>query len=170
MGPRKSSDVDFVGVVEGKPKPPPNRKPTYDELVEQVARLEGQLDAANRGREAWFKRHEELEEHIANKAVEGLHLYAENVEWVVNDIAELGVKIGEQFFFLYKGRSLVYGDNEHDDGRTMRWRPVYKREFGECCHPPPVTEYSRDRGERNPDGTYTFGNEEDWKDMTCEGP
>jgi hypothetical protein len=25
------------------------------------------------------------------------------VEWVVNDNAELGVKIGKQFFWLYKG-------------------------------------------------------------------
>lgn len=58
-----------------------------------------------------------------------------DVEWVVNDDAELGVKIGEQFFFLYKGESLVYETGRHDDGRPMMWRHVGKREFGECCHP-----------------------------------
>ena len=63
------------------------------------------------------------------------HLTEDDVEWVVNDNAELGVKIGAQFFFLYKGESLVYRDVLHDDGRPMQWRPVKKREFGECCHP-----------------------------------
>lgn len=70
-------------------------------------------------------------------------LSAEDVQWVTNDIAELGVKIGNQFFFLYKGESLVYGalDSDptippvHDDGTPMHWRPIYKREFGECVHP-----------------------------------
>lgn len=56
-------------------------------------------------------------------------------EWVVNDNAELGVKIGDRFYFLYKGNSLVYRDGKHDDGRQMFWRLVGKREFGECCHP-----------------------------------
>jgi hypothetical protein len=74
-------------------------------------------------------------------------LDAEQVEWVVNDIAELGVKIGNQFFWLYKGHSLVYGHseeeraagvclNEDTDPPTKHmWRPVFKREFGECCYP-----------------------------------
>jgi len=59
----------------------------------------------------------------------------EQVEWVVNDNAELGVKIGNQFFWLYKGRSLVYENGKHDDGTPILWRPVGKREFGECCNP-----------------------------------
>lgn len=50
----------------------------------------------------------------------------DDVEWVVNDLAELGVKIGDKFFFLYKGESYCGGD---------RWRRVFKREFGECQHP-----------------------------------
>lgn len=62
-------------------------------------------------------------------------LHADDVQWVVNDNAELGVKIGDQFFFLYKGDSLVYDPPEHDDGKPMHWRAVGKREFGECCHP-----------------------------------
>ena len=55
-----------------------------------------------------------------------MRLKQEQVEWVVNDQAELGVKIGDQFFFLYKGRSYKGGE---------KWRYVGKREFGECCHP-----------------------------------
>jgi hypothetical protein len=60
---------------------------------------------------------------------------ADRVEWVVNDSGELGVKIGNQFFFMYKGHSLVYDSAKHDDGSQMRWRLIGKREFGECCHP-----------------------------------
>lgn len=60
---------------------------------------------------------------------------ANSVEWVVNDLAELGVKIGNRFFFLYKGDSLQYEAGMHDDGTPIRWRPVGKREFGECCYP-----------------------------------
>lgn len=62
-------------------------------------------------------------------------LTGEQVEWVTNDNAELGVKIGQQFFFLYKGASLVYEEALHDDGTPMMWRKVGKREFGECCYP-----------------------------------
>lgn len=64
------------------------------------------------------------------------NLQESQVEWVVNSLAELGVKIGNQFFFLYKGGSLVYSSpaDEHSSG-PMMWRPVFKREFGECCHP-----------------------------------
>ncbi len=50
----------------------------------------------------------------------------DSVQWVVNEMAELGVKIGDQFFFLYKGNSMKSGS---------KWRFVGKREFGECCHP-----------------------------------
>jgi hypothetical protein len=59
----------------------------------------------------------------------------DDVQWVVNDIGELGVKIGDRFFWLYKGYSLVYTKGKHDDGTPMKWRPVGKREFGEVCHP-----------------------------------
>jgi hypothetical protein len=60
----------------------------------------------------------------------------DQVEWVVNSLGELGVKIGQQFFFLYKGRSLVYKDAVHEsDGTPMLWRMVGKREFGEVQHP-----------------------------------
>jgi hypothetical protein len=78
-----------------------------------------------------------------NERLRNRRLSDDDVQWVTNDIAELGVKIGDQFFFLYKGESLVYGALDpdptvppvHDDGTPMHWRPVFKREFGECAHP-----------------------------------
>lgn len=51
----------------------------------------------------------------------------EDIEWVVNDLAELGVRIEGKCYFLYKGRSL--------EGSGKYYRLVGKREFGECCHP-----------------------------------
>lgn len=62
-------------------------------------------------------------------------LSKEDVEWIVNDKGELGVMINNQAFFLYKGESFVYEDGLHDDSRPMQYRPVFKREFGECCYP-----------------------------------
>lgn len=65
----------------------------------------------------------------------------DNPEWIVNDLGELGVKVGHRFFFLYKGNSLEYGKNcagetaLHEDGTPMRYRIVGKREFGETCWP-----------------------------------
>lgn len=97
-------------------------------------------------------------------------LKPEQVEWVVNDLAELGVKIGDQFFWLYKGSSLVYGTddksraagvalNEDTDPPTKHmWRPVFKREFGECAHPINHADYSRI-------GTVSLDDSDDWKEM-----
>lgn len=97
-------------------------------------------------------------------------LKAEDVQWVVNDLAELGVKIGGQFFWLYKGYSLVYGtdaderalgvalNKDTDPPVPHRWRPVFKREFGECAHP---INYS------NPEliGTVSPDDSDDWQDL-----
>ena len=102
-------------------------------------------------------------------------LSADDVEWVVNDLAELGVKIGDQFFFCYKGYSLVYGAlNEdptlppvHEDsdpsvgyalGDRMKWRPVNKREFGECIHPINYADLTRI-------GTVDINDGLDWLDI-----
>ena len=95
-----------------------------------------------------------------------LHLEDEDVEWVVNDGAELGVKIGNQFFFLYKGRSIVYEDGKHDDGTPMRWRPVFKREFGECCHPV-LPDYFKEGWSQK--DRYTHGDDELWEDLPATG-
>lgn len=57
------------------------------------------------------------------------------IKWVVNDMAELGVKINGKCYFLYKGDSIVYEDGKHEDGTDILHRLVGKREFGECCHP-----------------------------------
>jgi hypothetical protein len=157
--PRKGGEPDLTGSA-AKPR---NRKPTYDELAEMVAQLEPEVARLNLVINHIHADKQELNAKYLASRTADLHLEEGNVEWVVNDIGELGVKIGNQFFFLYKGRSLVYGDR--DPGPTMRWRLVYKREFGEVCHPPPKTQYSFDRGELNQDGTYTFGNEEDWQDL-----
>jgi hypothetical protein len=58
------------------------------------------------------------------------------IEWIVNDNGELGVKTQGRCFFLYKGYSLEYKEGTHDDGTEMKYRGVFKREFGECCISP----------------------------------
>lgn len=58
--------------------------------------------------------------------------------WVVNNNGDLGVYVNNQYYFLYKGDSLVY-ENEYDSNGDkkfrMRVRRVEKREFGESCNP-----------------------------------
>jgi hypothetical protein len=71
-------------------------------------------------------------------------------QWIVNDIGELGVKINERFFFLYKGESLEYEDGTHDDGTPILYRIVGKREFGETQWP---QKWVLDG--RRPEGRYT---------------
>lgn len=102
-------------------------------------------------------------------------LNQDDVQWVVNDIAELGVKIGDQFFWMYKGGSLVYGtddDNvkdgivQHDDGGNMHWRPVFKREFGECCHPVNYADL-RACGYPHLIGTVSLQDSDEWKPLPC---
>ncbi|WP_290872075.1 hypothetical protein [Aquabacterium sp.] len=85
------------------------------------------------------------------------------VGWIVNDNAELGVKIGNQFFFLYKGRSLVYEPAQHDDGSPLMWRPVGKREFGECCHPVNYADPTKI-------GTVRLDDGNEWKEVAARRP
>lgn len=54
---------------------------------------------------------------------------SEDVQWIVNNLGELGVLIHGQAFFLYKGQSLQYSSKEE----ANQYRPVGKREFGETC-------------------------------------
>lgn len=74
---------------------------------------------------------------LKRRIEDGQRLNEDDVQWIVNSIAELGVLINGQAFFLYKGRSLVYetAESEDSEGGIMMYRPVFKREFGECCHP-----------------------------------
>lgn len=87
-----------------------------------------------------------------------------DVQWVVNDNAELGVKIGNQFFWMYKGRSLVYDDGLHDDGTPMHWRPVFKREFGECCHPVNYEDL-RKCGYPHVIGQVSLDDDDEWQEL-----
>lgn len=56
-------------------------------------------------------------------------LCSTDVEWIVNDLGEIGVKIGYQQFFLYKGESFMYSSKEEDGPST--YRLIGKRELGE---------------------------------------
>jgi hypothetical protein len=49
------------------------------------------------------------------------------VQWIVNNLGELGVLIHGQAFFLYKRDSIQYDTY----GEVNAYRPVEKREFGE---------------------------------------
>ena len=84
-------------------------------------------------------------------------LNKQDVEWVVNDAAELGVKIGTQFFWLYKGESLVY---TNDPDAPKKYRRVGRVEFGVCCHPVDMV----DRSKMNDYDEYTAG--EEWEELT----
>lgn len=112
--------------------------------------------------------HEEVDELVATIYAERRalspppdveRLTADDVEWVVNDLAELGVKIGNQFFFCYKGHSLIYDDGTHDDGRPMMWRPIFKREFGECVHPINYRDFTKI-------GTVSLNDSDEWKPLS----
>lgn len=58
---------------------------------------------------------------------ENQELEDKDVQWIVNDLGELGVKVRDRYFFMYKGRSYFAGE---------KWRPIFKREFGETCQSP----------------------------------
>lgn len=62
-------------------------------------------------------------------------ILASEVQWVVNDSTELGVKIHDQFFFMYRGRSLVYPTGKYETGDPRKWRHIGQLEFGESVTP-----------------------------------
>lgn len=74
------------------------------------------------------------------KSDKNLNLSLDDVQWVVNEGAELGVKIGNSFFWLFKGSSIVYINYE------IKWRPVEPLEFGATCCP--VNHTSLKEGEK----------------------
>ena len=78
----------------------------------------------------------------------------DKIEWIVNDIAELGVMVNGKCYFLYKGESIIYKNED----KKMQIRTVGKREFGECCHP---------INDQNPNmiGTVSLDDCDRWVDM-----
>jgi len=125
-------------------------------LVEHAENLQNEVTRLNLCIDGVQERYTEAEKLGLARITDGLVLEEKNVEWVVNNGGELGVKIGNQCFFMYKGRSLNYA-NSDDGAPDMLWRPVYKREFGETVTVPRVTAFCYDRGERDDDHGYTFG-------------
>lgn len=99
----------------------------------------------------WSEWHEDddIEEELDPEWAERRPLFTRPApvvpEWIVNDLGELGVKVGDRFFFLYKGDNIEYGKRGdsvsdsgvalHDDCTPMRYRTVGKVEFGETCWP-----------------------------------
>lgn len=77
----------------------------------------------------------------------------DHVDWVVNDIGELGVKVGDEYYFMYKGSSLIYKNPE-----GMKVRPIGKREFGECCHPINYKDPTKI-------GTVSLDDSDEWEDL-----
>lgn len=94
-----------------------------------------------------------------------LDLKADDVKWVVNDAGELGVQIGDRYFFLYKGDSLVYGDDPGGDTEQIKVRPVFKREFGECCISPLKL---KDTSEKYEDNLEKYFERGEWKVIQSE--
>jgi hypothetical protein len=82
-------------------------------------------------------------------ADDGKALRSSDVEWIVNGLGELGVKIGDQMLFCYKGESIMYAEDIKPEDPEMYYRPVGKREFGESI------KYANGQGVRytkNPNG------------------
>lgn len=128
-------------------------------LRDRASALRGSADTAERYREfgerdpasiAAIRGHADLLDMVAGQvaahAAERTRVHAgehrplgeDDVQWIVNDNGELGVRIGDLFVFLYKGKSMQYSEptdpTDPTDPERM-WRPVGKREFGETCHP-----------------------------------
>jgi hypothetical protein len=98
-----------------------------------------------------------MQQKIHQDLIDANELTDDDVEWVVNNRGELGVKIGNKMFFLYKGESLSYKhDNDHE--LPMLYRRVNKREFGETCKP----DGHRDDVEYLVEGDYSQNR---WKPM-----
>lgn len=59
-------------------------------------------------------------------------LRSTDVEWIINDQGEIGVKILDQFFFVHKGASFMYASPEGEN-TPKKYRAIGKRELGESC-------------------------------------
>jgi hypothetical protein len=129
-------------------------------LLEQRA---DQLLDARRTAEYWKAEHNAANARIAELEAQ-IAAVAPAVDarpvWIVNDLGELGVKVGTRYFFLYKGDNIEYGADAkdgialHDDGTPMQYRIVGKREFGETCLP--LSWVANDRREDRYTVTLTY--------------
>lgn len=82
-----------------------------------------------------YYRVEDVQASLATTSTAPAPLAEDDVEWVVNDMGELGVRVRGRCFFCYKGESLVYKDGLRSDGTPILHRNIGKREFGETVWP-----------------------------------
>ncbi len=108
------------GPVEGVPGMGKWRRRTNDEWCDLRDSLEAQLSALRQELSAARGDKEEADELV---------------QWVVNDMGELGVRVKGRHLFLYKGECIEYETGKHDDESPILVRRVGKREFGETCWP-----------------------------------
>lgn len=78
-----------------------------------------------------------------------------DVEWIVSSIGELGVRVGDRLYFLYKDSvPLEYTRDDESEPAMhghIQWRPIFKREFGETVWPESLRAAGRN------DGKYLVG-------------
>jgi len=102
---------------------------------------------------------------------------ADSVEWIVNDLGELGVKVHGRCFFLFEGKSFEYGHTPeslaagrclNDQGKPRSYRAVSEREFGEeTCRPRAISDTIGEVDYRNMRGPVISPQLENlpWKDL-----
>ena len=120
-----------------------------------------------------------IESRMTGRAIEREVLTSKAAEpqWIVNNLGELGVRVGDRFFFLYKGDNIEYSaDDALEEGDQRLYRMVGKREFGETCHPLKWIIQGRSEPRYTDELVYTpglsFGKPEDgaWKPLPPSPP
>ncbi len=131
-----------------------NLESDNDTLRAEVERLNRVASALEKTISDLVDRNRVLREETEHSNMTRVVLREDDVEWVVNNLAELGVKVMGRYFFCYKGLSIEYtSDNNHNDHeRPMKVRRVFKREFGECVHPPELERLTVSYDEKMPGG------------------
>lgn len=111
---------------------------------------------------------QKIKSFLRRKALEFMSNFIidDDVEWIVNDLGELGVKVGNRHFFLYKGSSMEYTeDHMEEDEPDLHFRPVGKREFGEVCYPIPIWEDGRKPDDYSKDPRQSPEIRKTWKKL-----
>lgn len=125
----------------GKPVTFYNSRPEYDQFMFCGTRGKAELEWANAtfiaaaNPAAVLALIERLRAAEAALAAAKKPPHADDVEWIVNDMGELGVRVMGRCYFCYKGESLVYEHGIHDGNEPILHRNVGKREFGETVWP-----------------------------------